>query len=621
MGVSGSGKNTVGELLARKLELPFYDADDYHPEVNIRKMNEGKPLDDSDREPWLKKLSSEIRNWIDSGGAILACSALKESYRKLLENGNEGIQWIVLRGSHDLIYDRIKKRADHFFSSELLQSQFDTFEVPEYGYHLQVEESPSILADRVFSLIGLQESGRIGLIGLGTMGKQLCRNLLRNGFKLAVYNQDEGEEKGTVNAFVSKYSNEGKLRGYTDYRSFVQSLESPRIILLMVKAGEVVDLVIEGLMSYLEAEDVIIDAGNSFFKDTERRQRYLKENGIELIGMGVSGGASGALNGPSFMPGGDDNCIDMVYPLLQITAAKDNDGKACVTSVGPGGSGHYIKMVHNGIEYAEMQLIAEIYSYLRQGMSNEEIGKIFKEWSHGESDSFLLGISHKIIFKKNSPQEFLIDTISDKAGSKGTGNWAVESASELGFPASMIMAAVNFRMISNMKNIPDRFSRDLNQDPREGELMDIGSLYKTFHWARIINHHQGFELLRMASEEYNWKLELAEIARIWTNGCIIRSALMERCAEKLKTGAILNDPSNFKWLVEAEKEVIEFITDSAEKRIAIPCFSSAYNFWLAITAKNLPTNLVQAQRDFFGGHGFYRKDDPHGEIERLNWDD
>ncbi|NNL81559.1 MAG: NADP-dependent phosphogluconate dehydrogenase [Flavobacteriaceae bacterium] len=618
MGVSGSGKTTVGRLLASEMNMPFFDADDFHPKSNLDKMKSGLALDDNDRRPWLELLSEELHNWSNSEGAVLACSALKESYRGILQSKDVKINWIVLRGSYDLVRQRMTERKDHFFSAELLQSQFDAMEWPDYGIHVPIEHQPAEMVSRIKTIFRFRHECRLGLIGLGVMGSQLSRNMLNKDFKLSVYNRYTEQEKDVIDEFIKSCNNDQSLNGFTDLGEFVQSISKPRTIILMVSAGKAVDLVLNELSGLLDAGDLIVDGGNSFFKDTIRRQKNLEESQIGFVGMGISGGSEGALKGPSMMPGGNKGHIIEILPVLEMIAARDSQGNPCCSYIGPDGSGHFVKMVHNGIEYAEMQLIAEMYSCLASKYSNEEISSLFSKWSGSGNSSFLLDISSDILRKTNRHGQYWIDLISDVAGSKGTGNWTVQLAAELGCTVSMIGSAVEFRMLSAMKETRIMLSTQVEKPGDDFEIED-SVLLTAYRTARIINHHQGFEMLRIASETYNWNLNLSELARIWTNGCIIRSELMRNCIDGLKKGAILNDIDILQTVNDSEPALRTAVIEAIQKRISIPGLSSAYNYWIALTTESLPTNLVQAQRDYFGGHGLYLSDDRDDNLVHINW--
>ncbi|MBT8253789.1 MAG: NADP-dependent phosphogluconate dehydrogenase [Bacteroidia bacterium] len=618
MGVSGSGKTTIGQNLSKELNLPFYDADAYHPKSNIEKMASDMPLDDDDRLPWLKALNEELKSWNNSGGAVLACSALKESYRQVLSADLKGVVWIVLNGEFDTIKDRMTERTDHFMEADMLMSQFDAFEIPDYGLHIQIDKDPQDMIDEIIKRLNPHKS-QLGIIGLGVMGSNLSKNAIGKGLRLSVFNRDEAHEKGMVQDFIKEYKSKN-VSGYTELSSFVESIETPRIILMMIKAGNAIDSVLSDVLPLLNENDVIIDGGNSFYEDTERRIIHALQSRIHFLGMGVSGGASGALNGPSLMPGGAKQAYDYASKVLAVMAAKDKDGKACVGYIGKGGSGHFVKMVHNGIEYAEMQLLAELYGFLRSHYSNEEIAELFESWSSEACGSYLLDISIDILRKRDDEGGYIIDQIRDTAGSKGTGNWSARVGLKLNSPITMIHSAVHFRMISALRDGKKTTHQNVDNSRKIEPKINSEILQQAYQAARLLNHYQGFELLKTASTEHNWDLDLAEIARIWTRGCIIRSTLMDQLSELLKKHrSIIDYEPWYNQITNAENVLQEFIKASLANRVAVPCFSSALNYWLAFTSESLPTNLIQAQRDYFGGHGYQRIDEAKDKLFYTNW--
>lgn len=615
-GVSGSGKTTIGKLLARKLGIPFFDADDFHPDENIRKMKNGIPLNDTDRAPWLVHLSTEIEKWSNAQGAVLACSALKENYRQKLDSAKTGIHWILLDGSFDLIKHRMIDRSDHFMPSDLLKSQFDTLEIPNYGLRVSVEDVPELIIQQIMRELN---KSAFGVLGLGVMGKAIARNILDNGISLSVFNRSDEDEANVVTDFLSSTSTLTELKGFTELSEFVKSLQSPRKILMMVKAGSVIDSLIDQLILQLDEGDIIIDGGNSFYKDTSSRISKCHTHGIQYIGMGVSGGENGARFGPSLMPGGSEEAINHIHPILNAIAAKDKSGEACSTYVGPDSAGHFVKMVHNGIEYVEMQLLAEVYDFLRPHYANPELAQIFQEWNSGSLQGYLLEITSKILQKKENGT-FLIDQILDKAGSKGTGSWSTATALELGSENSMMSSAVFARYLSSQKEIRQQLAINHSLSTVPDALLQ--DLKKAYEVARALNHLQGFELIRIASEEYNWSINMAEIARIWTNGCIIRSALMEELALTfLDKESLINASEFIKHIRNREDALSKTLSHFIKSRIATPAFSAAWNYWIGLTTERGPTNLIQAQRDYFGSHTYQRLDDSSGAYYHTNWEE
>lgn len=615
MGVSGSGKTTVSEALAKATNIPFYDADDFHPKANIQKMSTGQPLNDKDRQPWLERLADKLQNWKEENGAILACSALKESYRQILHSKVDNINWIYLNGSFDLIYNRMQQRQNHYMKKEMLQSQFDTLEIPNYGLTINISKS----VDKMINEITNNSKSDFGVIGLGVMGSNLSLNVADNGFKLSVYNRSEDAEKEIVNQFLEKNADYKNIQGFTDLSTFVESLQTPRRILLMVKAGKVIDLVLSQLTPLLSPKDIIIDGGNSHYLDTKRRVDKLAKANIDFIGSGVSGGEKGARFGASIMPGGTPESYQKVADVLESIAAKDKNGQPCCTFIGKDGAGHFIKMIHNGIEYAEMQLLAECYALLKPNYTYDEIHSTFKSWNETDLSSFLLEITTNI-FQKKEDNQYLLDLILDKAGNKGTGSWSSQAAMQLGFPATMINDAVYARYISSFKQKRQQLSSQIVKQKSNSKI-NIETLKEAYQFARIINHIQGFALMQQASDEYDWNLSFSEISRIWTNGCIIRSALMEQLVDYFQNKSNLIEHSTiWKQLNENTTSTQEILTLGLQNQIATPVFSSAYQYWLGITTETLSANLIQAQRDYFGSHTYQRVDKDWSESFHTKWE-
>ena len=621
MGVSGVGKTTLGKMVAEEMSLPFYDADDFHSNSNKEKMKAGNPLNDEDRKSWLQSLSTSIEKWSNIEGAVLACSALKEKYRRTLA-GRQGIklEWIYLYEEIETIAERIEQRKDHFFDPTLLRSQFETLEPPDYGIHIKVNSDPEKSLKKIMKEIF--KSG-IGIIGLGVMGQNLALNIAGKGFPVSVYNRQQGEqEKDIAQEFSKAHANKYHIPAYDDLKKFILDLKSPRNILIMVKAGQAVDAVIDEICPLLQEGDLIIDGGNSHFKDTERRIKDLSKKGIEYIGAGISGGEEGALKGPSIMPGGSEIGYKRIKPALEAISAKDQNGKACCAYIGTGGAGHYVKMVHNGIEYGEMQLIAEFYYFMRhfQQKSPEDISKIFSEWNFSEK-SFLLEITSNIL-KRKEGEHYLIDKVLDVAGQKGTGGWTTNSALELGVSLDTITASVMARNISGLKNQKEKAEALYGELNNQVEHISNTDLFAAYKSASIINHAIGFDLLRSASEEYNWNLNLSEIARIWTNGCIIRSAFMEDLVDIFESENrqhLLLFPEIIKLLNKNKERFINTIPQALQASCPMPVSSSALNYFLNFIRGNTSANIIQAQRDCFGAHTYERNDKPEGEFFHTNW--
>jgi 6-phosphogluconate dehydrogenase len=457
---------------------------------------------------------------------------------------------------------------------------------------------------------------QIGLIGLAVMGENLVLNLERNGFPVAVFNRTT--EK--VDEFIHGRAAGKNIVGTYSVEELVASLERPRKILIMVKAGKPVQAVIDQLKPLLEPGDIIIDGGNSWYKDTEERARGLEAAGLRYVGMGVSGGEEGALNGPSLMPGGTPEAYQELEPLLTKIAAQVDDGP-CVTYIGPGGSGHYVKMVHNGIEYGDMQLIAEAYDLLRSVLSltTAELHQVFSEWNQTEElNSFLIEITAQI-FTVNDPftGKPLVDLIMDQAGQKGTGRWTVTSALDLGVPIPTITAAVNARVISSMKAERVAASQQLTA-PMITNVPDkqafINKVRDALYCSKICSYAQGMALLAAASKEFNYSMNLSELARIWKGGCIIRAGFLNKIKQAFVDNPILPNlllaPEFKQSILDRQSAWREVVAAAAYTGIAVPAFSASLDYFDSYRRANLPQNLTQAQRDFFGAHTYERIDQP-----------
>ncbi len=627
MGVSGVGKTTIGKMLAERFCVPFFDADDFHPLRNVEKMKNGIPLQDEDRKIWLQTLSEKIQEWSHERGAVLACSALKEKYRKQLQSiPKNDISWIFLHSKYEVILGRLTSRENHYFKPELLESQYSTLQIPRYGIHVDVNTSVENIFNEIMQKLEKEShKSKIGLMGLGVMGKSLAVNLASKGVTVSVYNRHvEKLEVDIAKKFVEEHKENYHFSGFDDLQLFVESLEYPRNILLMVNAGKPVDLVIESLLPLLQENDLIIDGGNSHYKDTVRREQFLKEKGILFMGTGVSGGEEGALKGPSIMPGGSSEAYKRVGNFLETIAAKDKNGKACCTYVGPDGAGHFVKMVHNGIEYGEMQLIAEVYHFLRFHTQStpEEIAALFEEWN-AEMQSYLLEISIDILRTKEV-EEFLIDKILDAAKQKGTGGWSTNAALELGVPLDTITAAVMARNISGRKE--ERMAAEKqykSSTSKNGILKEFSKeFFQAYKAASIINHAIGFDLIKEAGKEYKWELNLSEIARIWTNGCIIRSAFMEDLVDLFRENPdknILMHPEISALLKDFSEPLAAIVARALKNGYPVPVLSAAANYFLSFTSGQSSANMIQAQRDYFGAHTYERSDKPRGDFFHTQW--
>ena len=464
---------------------------------------------------------------------------------------------------------------------------------------------------------------QVGVIGMAVMGSNLARNLASRGFSVAVFNRSYQKTQEVVTSHP-----EAGLVPYASLADFVAALERPRKIILMVKAGEATDDTIAGLLPLLTAGDILIDGGNTYFKDTERRAAELPEHGINFIGTGISGGEEGALRGPSIMPSGDKEAYQHVAPILGKIAAQ-YEGEPCVTYIGTGGSGHYVKMVHNGIEYGDMQLIAEAYALLKYGvgLNNEQMADIFTEWNKGELNSYLIEITADILRKKDSlTGEYLIDVILDAAGNKGTGKWTSQSALDLGTPLSLITESVFARYISALKEERVKASRILTgpvAPQLSGKTDDlIEQIRQGLYLSKIISYAQGFAQLDAASREYGWDLQLGEIAKIFRAGCIIRAQFLQKISEayegNLKPENLLLAPY-FQQAAERYQASLRNITAQAILHgVPVPTFSAAIAYYDSYRSAVLPANLIQAQRDYFGAHT-YKRLDREGIYHTSDW--
>jgi len=465
----------------------------------------------------------------------------------------------------------------------------------------------------------------IGLIGLAVMGENLVLNMESKGFRVSVFNRTTAvTEKFAANRAKGK-----NIVPTKTLEEFVQSLAKPRKAQIMVKAGAPVDAVIEQLVPLLEPGDVIIDGGNSLWTDTQRREKALKEKGIHFFGVGVSGGEEGALKGPSIMPGGSKEGWEALAPIYTKIAAVA-EGEACCRHMGPDGAGHYVKMVHNGIEYGDMQLICEAYAILKATINPTaaEFHEIFSTWNKGELDSFLIEITSNI-FTKNDPEtgEPIVDLILDKAGQKGTGKWTVGHATEMGVPLSVIGSAVEARILSSLKDERVAASKVLSGPtpaPYSGSREDlINAVRDALYASKIISYAQGMVQLGKAGELYGWNLNFEDIASIWRGGCIIRARFLNRITEAYhKNPGLKNlvlDPFFSDILLRTQANWRKAVQTAIEYGVAVPAFSAALSYFDSYRTERLPANLLQAQRDYFGAHTYERIDKPAGEFFHTEW--
>ncbi|HBE77107.1 MAG TPA: phosphogluconate dehydrogenase (NADP(+)-dependent, decarboxylating) [Firmicutes bacterium] len=464
----------------------------------------------------------------------------------------------------------------------------------------------------------------IGLIGLAVMGENLVMNMESKGFTVAVYNRTV--EK--VDNFIQGRAKGKNIIGAHSLSELLASLKKPRKIMMMVKAGQPVDDLIEQLLPMLEADDILIDGGNSHFPDTIRRNKYVESKGLLYIGTGVSGGEEGALKGPSLMPGGSPAAWPHVKPILQAVAAKVEDGTPCCDWVGEGGAGHFVKMVHNGIEYGDMQLICEAYHLMREllGMSADEMHQVFKEWNTSELDSYLIEITRDILAIKDNDGKPLVDKILDTAGQKGTGKWTGIAALDEGIPLTLIGEAVFARCLSAIKEERVAASKVLSgPKPKfEGDRKAfVEDIKKALYASKIVSYAQGYTLMRVAAKTYGWNLNYGGIALMWRGGCIIRSVFLGKIKEAFEknTGLsnLLLDPF-FKEKIESSQDGWRRVCATALMNgIPVPAFTTALCYYDGFRSEKLPANLLQAQRDYFGAHTYERVDKLRGEFFHTNW--
>ncbi|MCA1593332.1 MAG: NADP-dependent phosphogluconate dehydrogenase [Acidobacteria bacterium] len=466
---------------------------------------------------------------------------------------------------------------------------------------------------------------RVGMFGLGVMGQNLALNIERNGCRVVVFNR----ELEWVDDFVKRH--EGlQLVGAHSAEEFVKVIERPRKIILLVKAGDPVDWTVAQIKPFLEAGDIIIDGGNSYFVDTARREEELKKQGLYFIGSGVSGGEKGALLGPSLMPGGDREAYEKIRPIWEAIAAKVDDGP-CVTYIGPGGAGHFVKMVHNGIEYGDMQLIAEAYDMLRRllGMSTEEMAGVFDEWNRGDLESYLIEITAEILRVKDPETgRPLVDLVLDKAGQKGTGKWTSDIALELGVAIPTIDAAVGMRNLSAHKDERVEAGRQIGGPAAgkfEGDRKElIAAIHDALYASKICSYAQGMSLIHAGSKNWNWNIDLGETARIWKGGCIIRARFLGKIKQAYDKNPnlpnLLLDPDFNAYMQQAQANWRRAVTTAMAAGIPVLGMSASIGYFDTYRTAELPLNLTQAQRDFFGSHTYERVDKPGQPAIHTEWE-
>ena len=464
----------------------------------------------------------------------------------------------------------------------------------------------------------------IGLVGLAVMGENLILNMESHGFTVAVFNRTVKK----VDNFVNGRGKGKKIIGTHSIEELIKNLKKPRIVMLMVKAGKPVDDFIEQVMLYLEKGDIVIDGGNSHFPDSIRRTKYVEEKGMLFIGTGVSGGEEGALKGPSIMPGGSPGAWKYIKPIFQAIAAKVDDGTPCCDWVGENGAGHFVKMVHNGIEYGDMQLITEAYQIMKVllGMNADQMHDVFEDWNKGELDSYLIEITRDILAYKDEDGSPLVEKILDTAGQKGTGKWTGISALDLGVPLTLIGESVFARCLSAMKDQRVEASKVLNGPDVKfagDKKQFVDDLKNALYASKLVSYAQGYELMRSAAVEYGWNLNYGGIALMWRGGCIIRSVFLGKIKEAFdknpELSNLLLDPFFKEKIESAQMGWRRVVAAAIQNGISIPAFSTALSYFDGFRTERLPANLLQAQRDYFGAHTYERVDKPRGEFFHTNW--
>lgn len=466
-------------------------------------------------------------------------------------------------------------------------------------------------------------SRHIGIVGLGTMGTIVSRRLALQGFSVSVYNRHlEGAEENVARDLMARYPELHEAKGFDQMAPFIESLPSPKVIYLMIHAGAPTQEVIDEIAPRLSPGDVLIDGGNAHFQDTTKRYLELKQKGIHFIGCGISGGIDGAVAGLSLMPGGSKTGYGIATSSLEALAAKSMDGSPCCAYIGEGGAGHFVKMVHNGIEYAEMELWAEVYSLLRWavGLTPDVIADILAQWKTTEANGYLLEITLQILRQKNEDR-WVIDSILDSAGQKGTGVWAVQAATSYEIPAMMMTAALHARYLSSQRHIRKHLDEVSASHSKKSSSVSTNDIFKAFQLSRFIIYQEGFSIIRAGARQYNWPVGLAEVCRLWTNGCIIRSTLMNHFV-------VLWQQWNDELILHPEVKGIissgwpglrRIIQVASAETIFTPCLVAASQYIAGASLRYPMANLVQAQRDYFGHHGFRSVDDPEGQLRHFAW--
>jgi 6-phosphogluconate dehydrogenase len=623
MGVSASGKSTLGEALARRLGWRFIEGDALHPPANVAKMKAGIALDDADREPFLRSVGEAARAQ-RGNGVVLACSALRRRYRDLLRDLAGPVLFVHPQVDRAQLATRLASRRDHFMSPALLDSQLATLEIPAADEQAVAIDGQLPVTRQVEAVVAALATCEVGVIGLAVMGENLALNIESRGYPVCVYNRTVAR----VSDFVAGRGRGKRFTGAQSLESFVVALQRPRRILMMVKAGAPVDELIAQLLPLLDAGDILVDGGNSLYSDTIRRTRQVESHGFLYVGCGVSGGEEGALNGPSLMPGGSAAAWPRLQPVFEAICARTPDGEPCCRWIGSDGAGHYVKMIHNGIEYADMQLIGEVYDVMRRalGLSNEAMSAEFAKWNSGELDSYLIGITRDILAFRDTRGEAVIDHILDAAGQKGTGRWTVNAALDEGVPLQLTAEAVFARNLSAARE--ERLAAAsalpaLPLAPAMNAFAVVEDLRAALYAAKIVSYAQGFALLRAAARSNSWQLDPGGIALAWRGGCIIRSAFLGEIRKAYCRDAdlpnLVLDGFFTQALASREAAWRRAVIIAVSAGIPVPCLSAALAWWDACRCTSLPANLLQAQRDFFGAHQYERTDRPRGEFFHTDW--
>lgn len=596
-GVSGSGKSTIGRMLAERTGCAFYDGDDFHPLGNVAKMAAGIPLTDADRTGWLEILAGLIQVELDAGrGGVIACSALKASYRDVLRRGHRrDMKFVHLHGDFDVIAERMRRRQ-HFMKPEMLRSQFEALEIPWGILTIDVRVPPEQIVQTVIDQL-VRPVYSMGIIGLGLVGRLLAQNLARNGHLPAGYDPVEQPPEWLDIPIA------GSLK------ELVAMLPAPRTLLLALPAAQVEPL-LAGLRPLLQPGDALIDAGNAAFSDTEQRVQSFAAAGVHFIGMGVSGSPRNVLWGPSLMPGGSLEGWRRVEPLWQSIAARSASGP-CTAWMGSGGAGHFVKMVHNGVEYGAMQLIAEVYDLLHRGagISNAELAAIFEQWNQGDLRSYLLEVTANILARLDGESGgVLVEKIVDAVVGKGTGSAVVNAAFEMGMPASTMRAGVESRFLSALK--AERTAAAATLGGLRGHPGDPAHLAAAardgLYAALVCLYAQAFSLLARASAQYDWGIPLAAVARVWRQGSIVRTALLDEAAAAFERQPglpnLLLDRAHAQAVMQREAAWRKVVAAGVGAGIPMLALGSSLAYFDAYRSERLPANIIQAQRNCIETH-------------------